>query len=129
MHVIRWPAGRAVAGAPRGLRGDGRHRRRRTGVALSEDGAGCRLPEGAFAWIDTGDPMPPGTDTVVERERVRPRPDGGVAIDPGPRCRAGATSARRARTSPLARSWCRRAAGYVPLTWRQRRREDTRHWR
>ena len=47
------------------------------------DYGGCLLLAGAFAWIDTGDPMPPGTDTVVERERVRPRPDGGVTVSPG----------------------------------------------
>ena len=38
------------------------------------------LPQGAFEWIDTGDPMPAGTDTVIERERVVPRDDGGVLV-------------------------------------------------
>jgi len=28
------------------------------------------LPASAFTWVDTGDPLPAGTDTVVERERV-----------------------------------------------------------
>jgi putative molybdopterin biosynthesis protein len=30
----------------------------------------CVIVPGEFAWIDTGDPMPPGTDTVVMREHV-----------------------------------------------------------
>jgi len=50
-----------------------------------------RLPAGSFEWIDTGDPMPPGADTVVMRERLRPRADGGVLIAPdaGPPGREG----------------------------------------
>src|SRR5512146_1474289 len=39
-----------------------------------------RLAAGAFEWIDTGDPMPDGTDTVVVRERLLPQDDGGVLI-------------------------------------------------
>jgi putative molybdopterin biosynthesis protein len=38
------------------------------------------LPAGAFTWIDTGEPLPPGTDTVVERERVEAAADGGVWV-------------------------------------------------
>ncbi len=51
-------------------------------AAAMAAGAGDRvvLPRGAFEWIDTGDPLPPGTDTVIERERVVPRDDGGVAV-------------------------------------------------
>jgi len=41
-----------------------------------------RLPAGAFSWIDTGDPMPAGTDTVVMRERLLPQADGGVIVAP-----------------------------------------------
>jgi len=41
------------------------------------------LPAGAFTWIDTGDPLPAGTDTVVERERVALRGDG-TALVTGP---------------------------------------------
>jgi molybdopterin molybdotransferase/putative molybdopterin biosynthesis protein len=44
------------------------------------DGDRVPLPRGAFEWIDTGDPMPPGTDAVIERERVLPGHDGGVII-------------------------------------------------
>jgi putative molybdopterin biosynthesis protein len=41
-----------------------------------------RLPAGTFEWIDTGDPMPSGTDTVVVRERLLPQEDGSVIIAP-----------------------------------------------
>jgi putative molybdopterin biosynthesis protein len=51
------------------------------------------LPQGAFEWIDTGDPMPPGTDTVIVRERVVPRDDGGVLVTG----RAGGDLAPRGR--------------------------------
>jgi putative molybdopterin biosynthesis protein len=48
-------------------------------AASSADGA-WTLPPTAFTWVDTGDPMPEGTDTVVEREQVTVRADGGVMI-------------------------------------------------
>ena len=51
------------------------------GWARPTDGP-VRLPAGAFEWVDTGDPMPPGTDTVVVRERLLPREDGSVIIAP-----------------------------------------------
>jgi len=51
------------------------------------------LPRGAFEWIDTGDLMPAGTDTVIERERVVPRDDGGVLVTG----RAGGDLAPRGR--------------------------------
>jgi putative molybdopterin biosynthesis protein len=41
-----------------------------------------RLAAGAFQWIDTGDPMPDGTDTVVIRERLLPQADGSVLVAP-----------------------------------------------
>src|SRR5690242_3863867 len=43
------------------------------------DGA-VRLPAGLFEWIDTGDPMPADTDTVIVRERLLPQADGSVII-------------------------------------------------
>jgi putative molybdopterin biosynthesis protein len=50
-----------------------------------------RLPAGLFEWIDTGDPMPAGADTVVMRERLLPQEDGSVLITPALRGRpAGA---------------------------------------
>jgi len=38
------------------------------------------LPASAFSWVDTGDPLPAGTDTVVERERVQLRDDGAAVV-------------------------------------------------
>jgi putative molybdopterin biosynthesis protein len=47
-------------------------------------GAAVRVPAGAFEWIDTGDPMPAGTDTVVMREWLLPQDDGSVIVTPAP---------------------------------------------
>ena len=45
-----------------------------------------RLASSSFAWVDTGDPLPEGMDTVVERERVRFDADGSAQITgPAPR--------------------------------------------
>jgi len=49
-------------------------------AAGAGDGDRVVLPPGTFEWIDTGDPMPPGTDTVIVREGVVPRDDGGVLV-------------------------------------------------
>jgi putative molybdopterin biosynthesis protein len=38
------------------------------------------LPADVFSWVDTGDPMPAGADTVVERERVVQRGDGSALV-------------------------------------------------
>jgi putative molybdopterin biosynthesis protein len=48
-----------------------------------------RLAAGMFEWIDTGDPMPSGLDTVVMRERLLPQADGGVLIAPAASTRFG----------------------------------------
>ncbi|MEO7260002.1 MAG: molybdopterin molybdotransferase MoeA [Jatrophihabitantaceae bacterium] len=54
------------------------------GIAVVGDslgaGAGVPLPTSAFSWVDTGDPLPAGTDTVVERERVELRADGSALV-------------------------------------------------
>jgi putative molybdopterin biosynthesis protein len=39
-----------------------------------------RLAPAHFVWVDTGEPMPPGTDTVVEAERVQIGADGSAWI-------------------------------------------------
>jgi putative molybdopterin biosynthesis protein len=59
-----------------------------------------RLPAGTFEWIDTGDPMPSGTDTVVVRERLLPQEDGSMIIVPAAEAaghgrRSGPGAARR----------------------------------
>jgi molybdopterin molybdotransferase/putative molybdopterin biosynthesis protein len=50
-------------------------------VASPADGPGqVRLAASSFTWVDTGDPIPPGLDTVVQRERVDLGADGSVLI-------------------------------------------------
>jgi putative molybdopterin biosynthesis protein len=66
--AVRFTALAAASRAGRGATGDG-----------SGDGA-VRLPAGSFEWIDTGDPMPAGADTVVVRERLLPQADGSMII-------------------------------------------------
>ena len=92
--VARWPSPRSdcaamdgiavraagLAAAPTaraagdGAAGDG-------AAGAGDAGAGAvRLTAGAFEWIDTGDPMPAGADTVVLRERLLPQADGSVLV-------------------------------------------------
>jgi putative molybdopterin biosynthesis protein len=53
------------------------------GIAfLASDADGRRVPATAFTWTDTGDPLPAGTDTVVQRERVAIGSDGSAQIAP-----------------------------------------------
>ena len=65
----RWPSPRSACAAMDGI-----------AIRAGDLGGGWRLPAASFTWVDTGDPMPPGTDTVVERERVELRADGSVEI-------------------------------------------------
>ena len=76
--VARWPSPRSDCSAMDGIavRAD-----RLTGGDGTDGAVG--LPAGTFEWIDTGDPMPADADTVVMREWLRPRQDGGVIIVPG----------------------------------------------
>jgi putative molybdopterin biosynthesis protein len=60
------------------------------GIAIKAADAGeagvWQLSSAAFAWVDTGDLLPAGTDTVVQRERVRLGADGSAEITgPAPR--------------------------------------------
>src|SRR5262249_60060607 len=65
----------------------------RAGAAVGSDHDGnsgssgrWRLAPADFTWVDTGEPMPPGTDTVVEFERVSLDGDGSAWITgPAPR--------------------------------------------
>ncbi len=52
------------------------------GIALAWDSldATAWVSASAFCWADTGDPLPAGTDTVVERERVTVGTDGNAVI-------------------------------------------------
>jgi putative molybdopterin biosynthesis protein len=68
------------------------------GIAfLAADADGGQVPAGAFSWADTGDPLPPGTDTVVQRERVTIGNDGSaqIAARAAPHSAAGAAPALR----------------------------------
>lgn len=49
-------------------------------VGNSLAGDGVPLPASAFSWVDTGDPLPAGADTVVERERVELCADGSALV-------------------------------------------------
>jgi putative molybdopterin biosynthesis protein len=49
-------------------------------AAPATAGGTWQLAAAAFTWVDTGDPMPADTDTVVERERVELRADGSAKI-------------------------------------------------
>ncbi|HEY7359712.1 MAG TPA: molybdopterin molybdotransferase MoeA, partial [Streptosporangiaceae bacterium] len=73
----RWPSPRSACAAMDGI----------AISAGSADTAGrWRLAASAFAWVDTGDPLPEGMDTVVERERVQFGADGSAQITgPAPR--------------------------------------------
>ncbi|MGH3180227.1 MAG: molybdopterin molybdotransferase MoeA [Streptosporangiaceae bacterium] len=60
------------------------------GIAITAGPAGAadvwQLAATSFTWVDTGNPMPAGMDTVVERERVRLHADGSAQITgPAPR--------------------------------------------
>jgi putative molybdopterin biosynthesis protein len=91
---------------------------------LADDGQ-VLLPDSAFTWVDTGDPIPAGADTVVERERVELRADGALVTGPvtrgqhvrasGEDFRAGdllIPAGRRLRPADLSAA---AAAGYTAL--------------
>jgi putative molybdopterin biosynthesis protein len=77
--TARWPSPREDCAAMDGI-----------AVRAADLAAGgtVRLAPGQFAWIDTGDPMPAGPDTVVVRERLLRQADGGVLVTPDARGRA-----------------------------------------
>ncbi len=77
----RWPSPRTTCGAMDGIAV-------RAGAAPrpADDAGRWRLAASAFTWVDTGDPLPAGMDTVVERERVQLSADGSALITgPAPR--------------------------------------------
>jgi len=67
----RWPAPRFACAAM-------------DGIAIKAGPAGAagvwQLAAASFTWVDTGDLIPAGMDTVVERERVELRADGSAQI-------------------------------------------------
>jgi putative molybdopterin biosynthesis protein len=83
--LARWPSPRCDCAAMDGIAISGPGP---AAGAASPAGGALTLPPTAFTWVDTGDPMPEGTDTVVERERVTIIADGGAVITgPAPRGR------------------------------------------
>ena len=72
----RWPAPRSACAAMDGI-----------AIKAAPAAVGVwQLAAGSFTWVDTGDPMPAGMDTVVERERVQFGADGSAQITgPAPR--------------------------------------------
>ncbi|HJZ26408.1 MAG TPA: hypothetical protein VJ370_09060, partial [Streptosporangiaceae bacterium] len=73
----RWASPRFCCAAMDGIAISAPHGQHGTG---RPPGGRWLLPAGGFTWIDTGDPMPAGADTVVERERVEIQADGGAVI-------------------------------------------------
>ena len=77
-----------VARASRRLRRDGWHRDTADRAATDPARRARAARRLGLAWIDTGDPVPAGMDTVVERERVRIDADGSAwTTGPVPRGR------------------------------------------
>src|SRR5262247_3892313 len=72
----RWPAPRSACAAMDGI-----------AIRAAPAAVGVwQLAPSSFTWVDTGDPLPAGMDTVVERERVQLGADGGAQIaGPAPR--------------------------------------------
>src|SRR5262245_6934222 len=72
----RWPAPRSACAAMDGI-----------AIKAATAAAGVwQLAPSSFTWVDTGDPLPAGMDTVVERERVQLGADGSAQITgPAPR--------------------------------------------
>jgi putative molybdopterin biosynthesis protein len=71
----RWPVPRSACAAM-----DGIAIAARSVADLAAEPGQVELEASSFTWVDTGDPIPEGMDTVVERERVEPGPGGGVQI-------------------------------------------------
>lgn len=84
--AARWPSPRADCAAMDGIA---------TRAGELPGAAGGRLAAGSFEWIDTGDPMPDGADTVVVRERVVPQADGSVIVTAADAGRGPGDKARR----------------------------------
>jgi putative molybdopterin biosynthesis protein len=78
--TARWPSPRCDCAAMDGIAVRAGDLTAASAGAGTAGGGAVRLAAGAFEWIDTGDPMPDGTDTVVVRERLQPQDDGGVLM-------------------------------------------------
>jgi putative molybdopterin biosynthesis protein len=115
--TARWPSPRCDCAAMDGI----------ALAAANNHGDGDRIPASEFTVVDTGDPMPPGTDTVVKREQVTFDADGAARVSggicPGGHVRAAGedfragevliAAGRRLRPADLTVA---AAAGHVTLT-------------
>jgi putative molybdopterin biosynthesis protein len=81
--VARWPSPRSDCSAMDGIAVRSVRLTADARVADARVADSVALPPGTFAWVDTGDPMPEDADTVVMREWLLQREDGGVIIVPG----------------------------------------------
>ncbi|HEY1700939.1 MAG TPA: molybdopterin molybdotransferase MoeA [Trebonia sp.] len=76
--TARWPSPREDCAAMDGIAiGAGSLN---WGGVLEDTASGLRVAPADFTWIDTGDPLPPGTDTVIKREQVTVDGDGYAVI-------------------------------------------------
>ncbi len=77
--VARWPSPRSDCAAMDGIAVRAADLAAAPAAGDAGDGA-VRLAAGTFEWIDTGDLMPAGADTVVMREWLLPQADGSVLV-------------------------------------------------
>ena len=80
--VARWPSPRSDCAAMDGIAVAVAFLAACLGGGLTA-GDGVHLPAGSFEWVDTGDALPGGADTVVMREWLLPQQDGSVVIAAG----------------------------------------------
>jgi putative molybdopterin biosynthesis protein len=82
--VARWPSPRAACAAMDGVASRAADLAAASGGDAASGPPGedqpVRLPAGSFEWVDTGDLMPDGADTVVMREWLLPQDDGSVIV-------------------------------------------------
>jgi putative molybdopterin biosynthesis protein len=78
--VARWPSPRTACAAMDGIAVRAADLPAAPGASDRRDDGAVRLPAGVFEWIDTGDPLPAGKDTVVMRERLLPQADGSMVV-------------------------------------------------
>lgn len=78
--TARWPSPQADCAAMDGIAINAE----KSGVGGAEGPRTKVILPGEFAWIDTGDPLPPGADTVIMREHVTLGEAGAVLVSGAP---------------------------------------------
>jgi putative molybdopterin biosynthesis protein len=88
--TARWPSPRADCAAMDGIAINAGKSGISGGAGGDPGSSGPhRIAPGAFTWIDTGDLMPPGADTVIMREHVTIDSDGAALITGSPNTSVG----------------------------------------